>query len=453
MDGLPDGYRVVFDAQVEVSDQTAWPVYTVEKAVVSQQQADAIRTVLLGDMKLYQPGKYRSREEIQRSINNYERELAGSEGYPNLIEAYTQILKELYIEYERTPEQLTLQETDTTFAFMESRVMAELYGGREIITDDGGMRYEWTDEARQRAVIAGEQSIYGVCWTDEGQKMEFLASNGRYNCHVSYGVADGNLAAAPGVSSTVEEAAGQADALLAEMGFDFVLADAQTIPKSHYDDAAGGIVDDGALCHTLTYKRRIDGVPQDNIVSNLDQGMDEEYWETQMSQENYRPEIPRAETVMISIDDYGVQSFRWDSPMRVVGEDSASVTLLPFDDVRGRIEQQLKAQTLWDPQEYESEYIDARRLEIGRIKLSYVMMVKQDDMDSFYLSPVWNVCGEMYYHYLESYDDRGETGGYILDKNRERIASPGSDLWMDRDYSVLTINAIDGSVIPRHRGY
>ena len=452
MDGLPDGYRVVFDAQVDVSDQTAWPVYTVEKSVVSQQEADAIRMVLLGDTKLYQPGKYRSREEIQRSIDNYERELAGSEGYPNLIEAYTQILKDLYIEYERTPESLKLEEADTTFAFMESRVMAEFYGGREVITDDGGMRYEWTDEARQRAVDAGEQSIYGVCWTDEGRKMEFSAYNGQYTNGAYYSVAEGNLAAAPGVSCTAEEAAGQADALLTDMGFDFVLVDALTIPNSYYDDEAGGFVDDGAFCHTLTYKRRIDGVPQDNIVSNLDQAMDEEYWKTQSS-ENYRPEIPRSETIIVVIDDYGVQSFRWDSPMRVTALESAGVTLMPFDAVRGRIEQQLLAQTLWDPADYEKEYIDARRLEIGRIKLSYVLMARKDHMDSYYLAPVWNVCGDMYYHYLESYDDRSETGGYILDKNRERIASPGTDFGTKRDSSILTINAIDGSVIPRHRGY
>jgi adenylate cyclase len=52
----------------------------------------------------------------------------------------------------------------------------------------------------------------------------------------------------------------------------------------------------------------------------------------------------------------------------------------------------------------------------------------------------------MYYHYKDSYTT-GEDGTYILDENNERNA------WRERnderDYSILTLNAIDGSVIPR----
>ena len=450
VDGLPDDYRIVFDAEVDVSDQTAWPVYTVAPATITQAEAEAVRTALLGDAVLYQPGEFRSREEIQRSIDSYEQELKESEGHPNLITAYQQILKDLYIEYERTPEDLVLEPADTQFAFMENRARPEFYGGTEVILDDGGMRYEWTDEARQRAIAAGCENIYGVCWADSGRKMEFLAGNGPYSTGIYYSVADGNLAQNPGVTCTRDEAIGQADALLTAMGLDFVLVSAQTYQDYDYDEETGESVEAGEMMHTLTYKRCIDGVPQDHIVSCLDQSMDEEYWATQ-SEDNYRPEIPHAETIMISIDDLGVQSFSWVSPIAVVEIDSDSATLMPFDEVQHRIEQQLRAQTLWDPEDYEKEYIDGRRLEISKVKLSYVLMAKKDDMDSYYLAPVWNVCGDMYYHYADSYDNRDETGGYILDENHER------NVWRSRydtgDYSIITINALDGSVIPRHRGY
>jgi hypothetical protein len=86
IEGLPEGYSIIFNAGVEIPDQDTWPVYTVEPAAITQEQADAIRTALIGEAVLYKPGEYRSREEIQHSIDYYEEELAGSEGYPELID-------------------------------------------------------------------------------------------------------------------------------------------------------------------------------------------------------------------------------------------------------------------------------------------------------------------------------------------------------------------------------
>lgn len=450
MDGLPEGYRIVFKAAVDVSDQTAWPVYTVEPADITQEQADTIRTALTGGTVLYRPGEYRSREEIQRSINGYENQLkvSAEEGYPELVEDYTETLKELYQEYERTPEDLVLEEADTELKFMESRAMPELYGGKEVIIDENSMRYEWTDEARQRAIDDGCESIYGIFWTDTGRKMEFSANNGKFGSGVGYGVADGNLAKAPGVSCSLEEATEQADALLKQAGLDFTLVHAKTFNDMGYNEE-DEYVDNGPAYHALRYKRSLEGVPQDDIVSGVDQGIDDEY--LQSMQGAFRPEIPQQEIIDIQIDDEGIRSFQWSTPIRVVTQDNASVALMPFEEVRSRIEQQLKAQTLWDLDEYESEYIDARRLEIYKLKLSYVMIAKKDDMDSCYLAPVWNVCGDMYDHYLDTYPT-GESNTYILDENNERNTSR-MPMEMDRDLSILTLNAIDGSVIPRFRWY
>ena len=74
------------------------------------------------------------------------------------------------------------------------------------------------------------------------------------------------------------------------------------------------------------------------------------------------------------------------------------------------------------------------------------MVAKRNDLSSYYLIPVWNVCGDMYYHYIDSYPT-GESNTFILDENNERC------VWRmrydARDYSIITINAIDGSAIDR----
>ena len=440
IDELPNNYSIVIDAQVDVSDQTTWPVYTVEPASVTQGQADAVRSVLLGDTILYKQGEYRSRDEIQQSIDYYEEELQASveNGYQELVNAYTEILKELYIEYERTPEDLVLEEADTDFAFMESMARAELYGGKENVLEDGGIQFVWTDEARENAIASGCQNIYGVCWMDTGRKMVFSAGNNNRESSLYYSIADGNLVQDPGVTYSLDEGIEKADGLLATMGFDFVLVEAKTEMQREFNDA-DEFVEVGPAYHALTYKRSIDGVPQDNIGSCIDQNMGEDY----------SSPIPRQETIAIYLDDYGVRMFSWNAPLKVMAVENTNVTLIPFDDISTRIADQLKVQTLWDDTlETEAEWIESRRLEVYRVKLSYVMVAKSDDFDSYYLIPVWNVCGDLYYHYIDSYPT-GESNTYVLDENYERFA------WRLRydteDYSILTINAIDGSVIPRRR--
>jgi hypothetical protein len=115
--------------------------------------------------------------------------------------------------------------------------------------------------------------------------------------------------------------------------------------------------------------------------------------------------------------------------------------------------QQIKVQTLWSEEadSYEAEDIVSRRVEVNKLKLSYLPIEKQNDLNSYYLMPVWNVCAEMYYHYRDDYPS-GESDTYILDDNNKRKVWM-QDIFDTSDHSILTINAVDGSVIPRHRGY
>lgn len=444
--GLPDDYIMNFDAGVDVSDQTEWPVYSMEPTKITQNEADAVRNALLDGAVLYKPGKYRSRAEIQRSIDYYENELRLSEGYQQTTDAYQEILKNLYIEYESSPEDLKLEEADTKLQFMENRVDAWDYGGKEVKTEDGGFRYEWTDEARQRAIEAGCGNIYGVCWTESGRKMSLSLDNNERSSNLYYTIDDGNLIADPGVTYPLDEAVSKADDLLKKAGLDFTLVEATT-----ETDLFGRVNEDkGPWYHSLVYKRRIEGVPQDNIVSLIAQRADEDNgYMMQNTDEQFRP-VPQQETIRIDLDDYGVRMFIWSQPWKVTALENPNVDLLPFDIISERITKQLKMQTLWDEManEREIEWIDSRRLEVNKVAMSYLVVAKKDDMTSYYLIPVWNVCGDMYYHYKDSYPT-GKSNTYVLDENNERLA------WRSRyqtgEYSILTINAIDGTVIPRGR--
>jgi hypothetical protein len=132
----------------------------------------------------------------------------------------------------------------------------------------------------------------------------------------------------------------------------------------------------------------------------------------------------------------------------VTGTQSENVPLIPFDKISERVATQLKIQTMWSEEAdaYDAEWIESRRLEVDKIVLSYLVVAKANDFSSFYMIPVWNICGDLYYHYKEGYSERG--GGFVLDENNERNATQ-QYVGDTSDHSLLTISAIDGTVIPR----
>lgn len=426
-----ENYSIVFDAQVDVPEQTKWPVYSVEMTQFTQEQADAVRLALLDGATLYKPGDVRSRAEVQRNIDYYEAELEAAVGYPELIDAYSEILKKLYIDYQSAPQDVELEEADTLLQYHEGQANA--------IMVDGNPSIVWlsADENKQNVIAAGGSSVYGVCWQKSGRKMEFATLNTEDSSNIFFGIAQGNPVQNPGATCTLEEAIEQGNALLTAAGLDFSLVNAQ--PENL------GLSGKDCDCYALSYKRKIPDIPLDYIQSAIPQNLDE-----QAGEEAYRGRVPDQETLTIYIDDYGVLSFSWSQPLEVTATESENVPLIPFDEVESRISSQLKIQTMWnkDADADEEEWIESRRLEVNKIVLSYLVVAKSDSMSSFYLIPVWNVCGDLYYHYKDGYLNRGESEGYVLDENNERTASR-QYRYDTAGHSMLTISAIDGTVIPR----
>ncbi len=435
-----DNYSIVVDADVVVPDQTAYPVYDVALARFTQEQADAVRLALLEGATLYKPGNVRSRAEVQRSIDYYERELEGSKDYPQLVEDYQKILKNLYAEYEKAPEELTLEEADTALTFQEEMAEAWQYGYTEVPVEDGGIRMEWTDEGREKAIAAGVSSVSGVCWMGSGRKMQFSVRNEENSSSVYFGMDDNNLVQSKCETCTLDQAIEKGNAVLAAVGLDFSLVSTEVLTT--ISDGEGNMVPEHTRFYSLTYKRNIPGVPLDNIQSVVSQNM-----EALTGEAAYRGMVPYQETIAMSIDDYGLVSFNWSQPLEITATQSENVPLIPFDTISGRIASQIKIQTMWDEEadSYEAERIASRRLEINKIVLSYLVVAKADDFSSYYLIPVWNVCGDLYYRYKDEY---AETSGFVLDENNERKATL-QHVFDTSDHSLLTISAIDGTVIPR----
>ena len=122
-----------------------------------------------------------------------------------------------------------------------------------------------------------------------------------------------------------------------------------------------------------------------------------------------------------------VISLQWNSPFTVLSVENENVPLLSFD----RIMEIFKRQV------FMSVYCDQGHpitYKITAIQFSY-MRVQIKDSDDYYLLPVWDFTGYMIHDWQMSPGDMAVSRGFF------------------HSMSILTINAVDGSVLDRFLGY
>ena len=163
----------------------------------------------------------------------------------------------------------------------------------------------------------------------------------------------------------------------------------------------------------VRYVRVLNGVP---VIYTRETGSNLE------SEENYAPAW-QYEAITVIIDGTGILEFNWNSPYsepEIVTDDT---NLLPFTDVQQVFEKML----LINYSAYETEL----QIEVDRVQLGLMRVTNSEERDSGVLIPVWDFFGS-----ITAMPDDGEP--YLFG-------------WADD--SLLTINAIDGSIIDRGLGY
>ena len=118
---------------------------------------------------------------------------------------------------------------------------------------------------------------------------------------------------------------------------------------------------------------------------------------------------------------------QWNSPFTVLSVENENVPLLSFE----RIMEIFKRQV------FMSVYCDQGHpitYKITAIQFSY-MRVQIKDSDDYYLLPVWDFTGYMIHDWQMSPGDMAVARGFF------------------HSMSILTINAVDGSVLDRFLGY
>ena len=207
-----------------------------------------------------------------------------------------------------------------------------------------------------------------------------------------------------------EEAKSKADAMMEKLG----LTEYKVMEGGLYFEESVGddsIKADDWCCrkvYKFLYMRNIDGVFVDNRAGEkiVDEWRDD----------SYTKQLWSGEAVIVTVNDSGVVGFEYNSPLSVDETIVEKSSIKSFEEIKGIFEQMV---VIENAVEEGSVSID-----ITGVRLVYARISEKDSFDTGILAPVWSFEGTLV-------DEYGNT----------------------MEGSIMSINAIDGSVINWELGY
>jgi hypothetical protein len=220
-------------------------------------------------------------------------------------------------------------------------------------------------------------------------------------------------------SITMEQAQQTADDFLNQVGIEGFVCERNEKVIGGSGQTWGDAVRRGNLLkgYRLQYVRTVSGVP----VTYTDA---ENAWDSQDDQSFF---CWYYERITIIIDDSGIAEFQWQAPYAMQDTVVDSAAMLPFSDIAAIFKDKIVTINAW---------MDVKGLDmtVTEVRLGLMRVIEQNSTKHGLLIPVW--------------DFFGSTTQYTVQDGKEYV-----DTYESATRSLLTINAIDGAVIDRQKGY
>lgn len=235
-------------------------------------------------------------------------------------------------------------------------------------------------------------------------------------------------------SISEEEAIAQGDALMQELGFDHMVLD--DIQPSHRNDNTW----------QLYYTPTVNGIPISSIRQDI---YDQEYgrsyqYETYSCSEEVNPDTVSwaMEAIWITVGKDGILSFTWNAPATNAKIQTENSNLLPFEEIAAIADTMLPVVIIGPSEARSLVEIDAingfeTRMDVEITKVSLTLMrVRDKGSLQGTVVPVWDFWGTS-----DWYDAAPNAYGYHQKGERYSVEP------------LMTLNAIDGTVVSRLFGY
>lgn len=444
------------DAKVDVPQTEQMSVFRVRQSEISQEFLNQVKEILVGGEALYEGRalNQRTKSSIENEIASCKRELArfkeDADDYGGDIQVYEEEyqnqINELQEEYETAPDHIEMTEYATDGSFQNTKELLEQNPGDNYYTwvnelnPDGEIFYGVSDgkSGNYISLYAQNNEDYGNCIRFNSNKHGYLDDDtvvvGQQNVLGRWKEEEGlkedtlliadvraeDLKEYPDMPTTItlKEAQSKAEELLRELGlteFQFYEGDLYCEMVNNEPDSEGKY--GYRKAYVLQYLRNIDGA----FVSNEGESKFTDEWQG----DNYVKKEWSGENIEITVNNDGIIGFSYNTPLAVTETVVEKSSMKPFEEIKGIFEQMIVVTNAQDMPEQEAPAV---QIDIHQVALRYTRISEADSFDTGLLVPVWDFIGT-----------RQETVG---EKGRSEKEGP-----------VLTINAIDGSIIDRALGY
>ena len=390
---------VTVDAQVVAPEADSAAIIRVTDGTITQTQADVLMEALV-HTPLHDPYE-RSKDEIMEQILEYKQMLAeGPSEQDAGLTYYDGGGNEL--SWEQSMQQAIDRLQEEYSAAPEMDAIAPISG--QFVEKDGISLIEGVGYSEEYGYESLQIGNYAGLGAHLALYDRSSAGNGAYlllsPLYIQYADAAGREL--PGLTISADDARALTDPLVEKLGIDNM---------AFYDARKGYSAESERWPErdfwAVLYTRSFGGIPITYTSATGDMMTDAAV---------YNEPWPY-ETLAFFVNDSGIVGMHWEAPYTIGDTVTADSALLRFEDVMDIFERMYLVDN--DGQE--------QTVAVDRICLGYTRIAEQNRAGSGILVPVWDFFGS------------------VTDKNGNATADPGA--------SLLTINAIDGSVIDRNMGY
>ena len=416
-----DKLKITVDATVILPNVSAIPTVRIQARDFTQDEVTRFFHAFCGDTVMYKARTEETRAEIQERIDAFTEELKTATGArKDKVEdniAYYQK------EYEKAPESIVDEVTDGT-------LYEDQLGIQEYLAKYMRLNAREFPATENDGQSFGARNNYYEKNTKSGYDFTIGASIG-YSRHSLWGLLlrvnpieylldeSAVPAAAEGdLTMTPREARALVESFWMENGFtDMAVSGVYLASNQSRENMTVESYDLLGESHAyiVTCGKSVNGM----VPLSSDAIWDGQPWSN--------------ECCCFTITDEGIQQFRWGSPNTYLETVTSDTTMLPFAQIDEIFRKMMLVK-------YESEAsgnatCQLFSYDVDRVALEWQRMIEQGSSDSGLMIPVWNFYGTFDYQY---------TDGFHTDSNTIRQGFP---------LPLLSINAIDGSVIDPREGY
>lgn len=390
-----DKLTIKVDASVIVPEVTKTPIYQVFRNDFTDAEVERMSKAFFGDSDLYPELTYENmtKDELLQRIADLQKQLENVD--PEYKEAYDQkfgsAISTLQSYVEKAPE----------------TIERKPYQQFKLETDeDTSAIGEYKSFSAQGKI--GDQTAHISFQVSEGYAgASFYMDDpeGIANYSRSYLLSMEGKEAADMENIckyNPDEAVSLTDGVMEQLGLD------EDYTCYSVEDAAIGPRGGGAVSnyvgYQIVYKRSIDGIQETDDIYN-----------GTLTETEDMDSIPYGtEKITVIVMDQGIVQFYWDSPMKLGNKQAEHVTLKEYNE----IEEIFKNHVLIRYAGREEEENFPSVINVNEIRLGYMRVKNKDKQDEFTMVPVWDFISDLY----------GKS-------------------------SLITVNAVDGSVMDRRYGY